>query len=58
MDNPPSDATQLTKMRQEIVESLRAELQNGMRQEIVESVRAELQNGLQSRVDQLESEKS
>eukprot|EP00956_Cyclotella_meneghiniana_P016175 scaffold25426_cov40-Cyclotella_meneghiniana.AAC.2 len=42
MDNLPSDATQWAKMRQEIVES----------------VRAELQNGLQSRVDQLESEKS
>ena len=65
MDNPPSDATQWTKMRQEIVESLRAELHNGLqsRVDLLEDTVAQLkstvgaekselkQNDLQSRVD-------
>jgi len=60
MDIPPSDATQWTKMRQEIVESVRAELQNGLQSRVdrLEDTVAEKQIYLQSRVDQLEAEKS
>eukprot|EP00956_Cyclotella_meneghiniana_P003404 scaffold4111_cov43-Cyclotella_meneghiniana.AAC.1 len=72
MDIPPSDATQWTKMRQEIVESLRAELQNGLQSRVdqLEDTVAQLKRAggaekselkqidLQSRVGQLESEKS